>query len=259
LAVELRRWVVAEEVNLEEPQLRVQPDAAALAQFAATTLAAEIKGAVSTRGEAVVALPGGSTPEATLELLAIDSSIEWSKVVLLPADERLVPVSDPESNEGMIRRALLAKIHGPTPILVSWGVEEGLGPETVRGRFEGQLLGLVPRVEGEMVIDIVLLGMGSDGHTASLFPGPAYSEHELVLATKNPTGQQRLSLGPLVLRSARRVRFLISGIGKASALAEVARGRYEPERWPAQLVARRSPTCEIWCDAEAASLVAPSR
>jgi 6-phosphogluconolactonase len=251
--------VVAEEVNLEEPALRVQPDAAALAQFAATTLAAEIRAAVSTRGEAVVALPGGSTPEATLELLATESGIEWSKVVLLPADERMVPVTDPESNEGMIRRALLAKIQGPTPILVGWGVEEGLGPETVRGRFEGHLLGLVPRVDGEMVIDIVLLGMGHDGHTASLFPGHSYSEQELVLATKNPTGQQRLSLGPSVLRSARRVRFLISGIGKASALAEVARGGYDPLHWPAQLVARRSPSCEIWCDAEAASLVAPSR
>jgi 6-phosphogluconolactonase len=245
--------------ELHQPRLLVQSDPGALARFAAATMAREIKETIATRGEALVALPGGSTPEATLELLAVESGIDWTKVVLVPGDERMVPVSDPESNEGMIRRALLARIQGPTPILIGWGVEEGLGPETVRGRFEGQLLGLVPRVEGEMVMDMVVLGMGPDGHTASLFPGQSYPEQALALATKNPTGQQRLSLGPAVLRTARRVRFLVSGIGKASSLAEVARGDYDPVRWPAQLVARRSPDCEIWCDSEAASLVPPER
>lgn len=235
--------------------MRVQADPAALAAFAAATMAREIAEAVAARGEAVVALPGGSTPKAALELLAQQPGVDWAKVVVVPGDERLVPVTDPDSNEGMIRRTLLARLPGPTPIVVGWEVEDGLGPETVLGRFEGRLLGLLPRVEGELRFDLVVLGMGDDGHTASLFPGREYPDQALVLATKHPSGQVRLTLGPAVLRSARRVRFLLAGSQKAATLAQVVSGGYDPERLPAQLIARRSPGCEIWCDAAAASLI----
>jgi len=246
---------VTESVITERPSLHVEADPEALAAFAARTAAREIAAAVAARGEAVVALPGGSTPQAALKLLAREPGIDWTKVVLVPGDERFVPLSDPQSNEGMIRRTLLAGLTGASPIVVGWEVEAGLGPETVIGRFEGRLLGLLPRVEGELRFDLVLLGMGEDGHTASLFPGREYSEQALVLATKHPSGQTRLSLGPAVLRAARRVRFLVAGSAKAATLAEVVRGDYDPVRLPAQLIARRSPGCEIWCDTAAASLI----
>lgn len=246
---------VSENVVTERPSLRVQADPGELASFAASTLAREIGEAVAARGEAVVALPGGSTPKAALELLSKAPGVDWAKVVLVPGDERFVPVSDPDSNEGMIRRTLLSGLPGPSPIVVGWDVEEGLGPETILGRFEGRLLGLLPRVEGELRFDLVLLGMGADGHTASLFPGREYPDQALVLATRHPSGQVRLTLGPAVLRAARRVRFLVAGDDKAATLAEVVYGDYEPDRLPAQLIARRSPGCQIWCDAAAASLI----
>lgn len=229
------------------------PDPEALARFAASTMAEEIRGAIQSRGEAVVALPGGSTPKPVFALLAAEERVEWAKVVLVPADERVVPVTDPQSNEGMIRANLVDRIQGTAPMLVGWEVEEGLGPELLRGRFEGRLLGLVPRLDGQLHFDLVVLGMGDDGHTASLFPGRAYSEQELALATHNPLGQARLSLGPAVLRSALRTRLLLEGSAKAAVLAEVVRGPYDPVRWPAQLVARRSPHCQVWCDAAAAA------
>ncbi|HUY56067.1 MAG TPA: 6-phosphogluconolactonase [Candidatus Nanopelagicaceae bacterium] len=239
-----------------EPSIRVLPDPESLARHAARALAEEIRDAISVRGECVAALPGGATPQEALELLVGESRVDWARTVVFPGDERMVPVSDSRSNEGLLRRALVDRIKGDRPMVLSWGIEPGLGPETITQRFEAQLLGVVPYVEGRPQLDILALGMGADGHTASLFPGRAYPDEAVVLATTDPDGQRRLSLGPLVLRWARRTHFLVDGEAKAQILAEVVKGPYDPVRWPAQLVARNSPRCEIWCDAAAASQLA---
>ncbi len=243
------------ELDLHDPLVRALDGPRELAEFAAHTMAAEIQRAVTARGEAAVALPGGTTPRAALEIMADLPGIDWARVVLIPGDERMVPVTDPDSNEGMIRAALVSRLTGPTPLLVGWEVEEGMGPETVVARFEARLLGVVPTVEGRLQIDWVGLGMGADGHTASLFPGREYPEDRLALATTHPSGQRRLTLGPSLLRSAALVRFLLEGQEKAATLAEVLEGGYVPVRLPAQLVARRSLACEVWCDRAAAGLL----
>lgn len=239
--------------GLSEPQIRVLPDPESLARHAARALAQEIRDAISARGECVVALPGGATPQEALELLAGEGQLDWARTVVLPGDERMVALSDPQSNEGMLRRSLVDRIQGDRPMVLSWGIEPGLGPETVSQRFEARLIGVVPYVDGRPQLDILALGMGADGHTASLFPGRAYPEEAMVLATQHPDGQLRLSLGPLVLRWAHRAHFLVDGEAKAETLAQVVKGPYDPIRWPAQLVVRNSPGCEIWCDAAAAS------
>ena len=239
-----------------EPQIRVFPDPESLARHAARVLAEEIRDTTSTRGECVAALPGGTTPQEALELLAGEAEVDWARTVVLPGDERMVERSDPQSNEGMLRRALVDRIQGDRPMVLSWGIEPGLGPETISQRFEAKLLGVVPYVDGRPQLDILALGMGADGHTASLFPGRSYPREAVILATQNPDGQRRLSLGPLVLRWARHTHFLVDGAAKAETLAQVVRGAYDPIRWPAQLVARNSPSCEIWCDAAAASRLA---
>ena len=236
-----------------EPQIRVLPDPESLARHAARSWAQAIRDAITARGECVAALPGGATPEEALELLAGEGQLDWARTVVLPGDERMVPVSDPQSNEGMLRRALVERIPGDRPLVLGWGIEPGLGPETVSQRFEARLLGVVPYVDGRPQLDILALGMGADGHTASLFPGRAYPPEAVVLATQHPDGQRRLSLGPLLLRWARHTHFLVDGAAKAETLAQVVRGPYDPVRWPAQLVARNSPHCEIWCDAAAAA------
>lgn len=249
---------MTEQTHLSTPNVVVQSDAVHLAEFAAGRMAEEIRHAVQSRGEAIVALPGGSTPRTALELLARQRGIDWAKVVIVPGDERMVPVTDPDSNERMIREALVSRISGPAPIVAGWGVESGLGPETVVRRFEARLLGLLPKVDGIYRLDWLGLGLGEDGHTASLFPGRDYSEAELVLSTVHPSGQTRLTLGPALLRSARSVRFLLAGQQKAVTLAAVVEGPYDPVRWPAQLVARCVPGCEIWCDRAAAPSANPS-
>ncbi|MFZ0169830.1 MAG: 6-phosphogluconolactonase [Candidatus Dormiibacterota bacterium] len=236
-----------------EPQIRVLPDPESLARHAARTWAQEIRDAVSTRGECVVSLPGGTTPGEALELLAGEPLVDWARTILLPGDERMVEVSDPRSNEGLLRRALVDRIQGDRPMVLSWDVTPGLGPEVLSQQFEAKLLGVLPFVDGRPRLDILALGMGADGHTASLFPGRSYPAEAVVLATQHPDGDRRLSLGPLVLRWAARTHFLIDGEAKAETLAQVVRGPYDPVRWPAQLVVRNSPACEIWCDSAAAS------
>lgn len=239
------------------PVLRVEADAEALAAFAAAETARELRECVRRRGEALLALPGGETPRRFLELLAAADSIDWAKVVVVPADERVVPATDPRSNEGMIRAALLDRIGGPRPVLFGWEVEQGLGPETLRGRFEGRLLALLPEVDGIPQLDLTVLGMGADGHTASLFPGQAHADSAVVVAAHSPAGEARLSLGPAVLRGSRRLALLLQGAEKAATLAEVATGAYDPVRWPAQLAARRAGGAEVWCDSAAAGSLTP--
>lgn len=241
-----------ETAGLRAPALAVQPNPEALAAFAARAVAAEIRGCVRRRGEALVALPGGETPRRFLEMLAGEAGLEWAKVVVLPADERVVPASDPRSNEGMIRGALLERIPGAKPVLFGWEVEEGLGPETLRGQFEGRLLALLPALDGVPHLDLTVLGMGQDGHTASLFPGAEYPPASLVVASTSPSGEARLSLGPAALRGSRRLALLLQGEEKAGTLADVVRGPYDPQRWPAQLAARRPEGAEVWCDQAAA-------
>lgn len=236
-----------------EPQIRVLPDPESLARHAARTWAQEIREAISARGECVAALPGGTTPGEALELLAGEPSVDWTRAVLIPGDERMVEVTDPRSNEGLLRRALVDRIQGDKPMVLGWGVAPGLGPEVLSQQFEAKLLGVLPYVDGRPRLDILALGMGADGHTASLFPGRSYPAEAVVVTTQHPDGERRLSLGPLVLRWAARTHFLIDGEAKAETLAQVVRGPYDPVRWPAQLVIRNSPNCEIWCDSAAAS------
>lgn len=245
-------------VGSARPRLVVRPDAESLAHFAARTIAEEIRERVGHRGEAILAVPGGETPKRFLELLSEEEGLDWSRVVIFPGDERMVPVDDPRSNEGMLRRALVDRLRGDRPVVIGWGVEPGLGPETLRGHFEGRLLGLLPQVEGRPTLDCVMLGMGPDGHTASLFPHRPAPDDALVVAAVAPSGELRLSLGPVILRSARRVVFLVAGEEKRETLREVVEGPYDPQRWPAQLVARRVAGAEVWCDAHAAGALDPA-
>jgi 6-phosphogluconolactonase len=143
-------------------------------------------------------------------------------------------------------------------MVLGWGVAPGLGPEVLSQQFEAKLLGVLPYVDGRPRLDILALGMGADGHTASLFPGHSYPAEAVVVSSQHPDGELRLSLGPLLLRWAARTHFLIDGEAKAETLAQVVQGPYDPVRWPAQLVIRNSPNCEVWCDSAAASQLSES-
>ena len=190
--------------------VRVLADAEAVAVAAADLIGEAID---STARTLVVA--GGSTPKRAYRLLA-ERPLAWGRVTVLFGDERCVPPSDPESNYRMAKQELLDRVHPGSVhrMPAELGAEEG-----------AQLYDRV--VRGLSPLDLVLLGMGPDGHTASLFPGhPALDAPGCAApvhgAPKPPPDRVSLTLG--ALREARRVVFLITGDDKAEALARAQRG-----------------------------------
>ncbi|MGC1375954.1 MAG: 6-phosphogluconolactonase [Anaerolineales bacterium] len=223
------------------PEIEIFPNAAALAQHAAGQFTALAEFAIRKRGRFAVALSGGSTPKPMNALLAAPpfaTRIDWSKVYVFWSDERCVAPQDAESNYGNAREALL--IHVPIPPENIQRVFGELAPEHAAQKYEDKLreffAGKAPR------FDLVLLGLGEDGHTASLFPGaPAVRENSRwALAVKHSTPPlplvDRVTLTPPVINAAANVTFLVTGAAKAERLRQVLRDQYNPDRLPAQVV-----------------------
>ncbi|MGH2919223.1 MAG: 6-phosphogluconolactonase [Solirubrobacteraceae bacterium] len=224
--------------------LRVLEDAEAVARHAADEIAWRIGDARAEGREVHVALAGGRTPRRTYELLAgIEGS--WAHVHLWLGDERCVPHDDPESNARMVLESLYAGAIAPPPVLHRLPRPEV--PEDAAWLYGLELREFV----ADMVFDIVLLGMGPDGHTASLFPGhPALQVTEAPCvairgAPKPPPERVTLSL-PL-LRRARHALLLVTGEDKREALARAIAG--DPEVPVGRL---GEDLDEIVCDREAA-------
>ncbi|HEV2146509.1 MAG TPA: 6-phosphogluconolactonase, partial [Longimicrobiaceae bacterium] len=179
---------------------------------------------------------GGSTPRRAYSLLAqepLAREVPWEHVHLFWGDERCVPPGHPRSNFRMVRDALLA--HVPLPAANAHRVRGELPRERAAGEYERELReafgGGVPR------FDLVHLGVGDDGHTASLFPfAPALLERERLAAPAVHEGEPRVTLTVPVLNAAARVEFLATGAGKAPVVRKVLRGALDPLRLPAQLV-----------------------
>ena len=185
-------------------------DAEAVAQAGAETVAAAIRG-----GTRTLVLTGGTTPRRMHEMLA-SMDLEWGRVSVLFGDERCVPPDDPESNYGMARETLLARVD-PGAVL---RIPGELGAEEAASLYDAAVGRLQP-------LDLVLLGVGEDGHCASLFPGhPALGAPGWAVAVhaapKPPPDRVSLTLG--ALRNARRVIFLATGAGKADALRRAQAG-----------------------------------
>lgn len=200
--------------------LRVFPTLAALGEGAADALAALSEQAIAARGRAFVALSGGETPRALYQALA-RRSLPWREIALFFSDERMVPPDDARSNYHLAYESLLSVVH--TDALRVHG--EASSAVRAAEAYEAEIERAVP----EHVFDVVLLGLGGDGHTASLFPGsPALRERErLVVATASPRGELRVSFALSLLAAARCALFLVAGEAKAEALAAVFRG--DPE------------------------------
>jgi 6-phosphogluconolactonase len=213
--------------------------------------------ATAEHGVFSVALAGGKTPKEVYEVLASDphkSLIEWSEVHLFFGDERCVPPDHPESNYAMVHRALISKIDIPPANVHRMAGE--LNPEASAVAYERELRTFFGEVAAPR-FDLILLGMGDDGHTASLFPNSeALTENsKTVVATKAPSGQDRISLTLPAINSAACVLFLVTGSGKAQRLAEVLSNLPETNKLPAQLIAPVNGTLEWLIDGAAASLI----
>lgn len=219
--------------------VEVTPTADALARVACELIAAAAAASIGRRRLFRIALAGGSTPRAVYRLLADDSYINFRQWQIFWSDERCVPPTDAASNYAMAKAALLDRLATP-PALVLRMAGEG-DPAAAAAAYARTVRELTPpnpaAGTGETPrFDLILLGMGADGHTASLFPGaPALDEHaRLVVATPAPTGQMRLTFTYPLLNAARRVLILVSGAEKAATLRAVLQGPHDPARYPVQ-------------------------
>jgi 6-phosphogluconolactonase len=242
----------------------VEPDAAALARRAAQYVVEMAEEAVEAHGRARIAISGGATPQAVFRLLADRaqpwrSRMPWQKLDLYWVDERCVPPEDAASNYRMTREAMLD--HVPLKPARIHRIEGELEPATAAARYESVLRASF-HLEGAArpYFDLVALGLGEDGHTASLFPSTV-ALHELDrLAAANHVPQRdswRVTLTWPVLNHARSVFFLISGQAKAAILKEVLLGPHDPERLPSQLIWPSSGILTLILDKAAASLLPP--
>jgi 6-phosphogluconolactonase len=223
--------------------IEVLPDAEALALRAADVFAMAAQAAAAARGRFAAALSGGDTPRALYRHLArqqFAQKVPWRRVHLYWGDERCVPADDPASNYGMAREAFVK--HVPIAAENVHRMHGEDDPEVAAHAYEEELRRLAKLerpVSDVPVFDLVLLGLGRDGHTASLFPhSPALDEEErFCVAIEAPDGSPRLTVTLPVINSARRVVVLVSGAEKAGMVAEVFEGFRLPKAVPAQAVA----------------------
>lgn len=245
-------------------EIRVLADANGIAQTAAAEFLDAARQSVQQNGSFSVALAGGSTPKTLYGLLAsnplLQAKVPWSKIQFFFGDERHVPPDDGESNFRMANEAMLAKapidakqVHRIKSEKRSAAEAAADYEQELRNSFKLQADQL-PR------FDLILLGMGPEGHAASLFPGTKALKEERRLVVSNWVGKlytDRITLTPPALNNAARVVFMVHGAEKAPALKAVLEGPYEPDQLPAQII-RPTQGKVLWLvDPTAASMLVP--
>jgi 6-phosphogluconolactonase len=230
-------------------KLEVASDATQLARACAERIASLLDLALDERDRAHIALSGGTTPAAAYRVLN-QEHLPWNRVDVVLGDERWVPPTDPASNARMLRDTLLAE-GGPGAAARFHPVPTELdSPSASVDAFEAYVRDLCPGDPPRF--DVMLLGLGDDGHTASLFPGtPATQERSRLVTIGAGKGLERISLTAPVLSAARQVIFLVSGAAKRQALQRLLDPAEQPERTPAKLVQPQAPVL-VLADTEAA-------
>jgi 6-phosphogluconolactonase len=252
--------------------IQIFPDPDALAEAVARHIVQRARTAISASGWFMLALSGGSTPRAAYLRLAtgdLARKLDWQRTHVLWSDERCVPPDDPRSNYRMARETLLDRVPIPPRqihrirgeddpekaaddyerelrLLLSCHPERSEGAGTPlpvnasrSGSFAEPALSAAEGLRMTNGLDLVLLGLGEDGHTASLFPGQAvmHEKRRWVLATPAPDGTiWRVTLTPPPINAARNVTFVVSGESKAARLQEVLEGPFTPDVLPAQTI-----------------------
>ena len=201
--------------------MEVLDDPGAVARRAAGWIASEAAQAIAERGRFVVAMSGGTTPWETLRLLAANP-VDWSRVHIAQVDERVVPIESAERNLVHLRESLLRHVAIPATQVHAMPVDD-LDLVAAAGRYERELA----LVAGSPpVLDLVQLGLGADGHTASLVPGDVATEVSGadVAVTGVYAGRRRMTLTFAAINRARRVLWLVTGSEKADVVARLADG-----------------------------------
>jgi 6-phosphogluconolactonase len=229
----------------------VHADEAALVAGAAGHVIATAAAAIAARGCFNLVLAGGSTPRPVYERLATMPGIDWTRVHVFFGDERCVPPDDPRSNYHMSRATLLDRVAIPAANVHRIRGEDV--PDDAAAAYAGELRD-IPGADGRF--DLVLLGLGDNGHTASLFPGlAAVTEPVRTVAAcyVEVVAMWRITLTPPAINAARTVAFLVAGNGKADMLHRVLQGRRQPIVLPAQTIQPTDGALVWLVDAAAAS------
>lgn len=219
----------------------IAEDAPSLARAAAEEIVRVGSEAVAARGRFLVALSGGATPGPVYELLARDyaRALDWSRAVVFWSDERCVPPADARSNYRFARSRFLERVPvQPAQVYRIRGEDDPAAAAAAYERALRTVLAAGPQIAPTASFDLALLGLGSDGHTASLFPGrPAVRESDRWVLADEITGLgARVTLTPAVLNLAREVMFLVEGTPKADVVQRVLEGPCEPGQLPAQAI-----------------------
>ena len=236
-----------------EPDVRVFADPLAVSAAAAAWVAAKLGDAVRARGRASFVVSGGSTPRILYQLLGTQFKelVPWPAVHVFWGDERYVPHDDSRSNYRLVKETLLDRITlpiGQVHVMPTHLAE----PSAAARDYESTLTRFFSG--GPPVFDVVLLGIGEDGHTASVFPGsPAMTSTQAVMAVTAPAEPStRLTLTLPVIAGARRIGVLVVGQGKARALAATVAGDADT---PAAALARTAQSAIWWVDHDAAGML----
>jgi 6-phosphogluconolactonase len=243
------------------PKITVYSDNDSLVSSTADFIADQASLAIAERGRFTLALSGGNTPKPVYARLATPEyrdRLDWSKVLIFFGDERCVPPDAPQSNYLMVRTTLLDQV--PLPPENIYRIRGEDPPQKAAADYTDALQNTFggDQVAGppSAGFDLILLGMGDNGHTASLFPGlPAVTEtlRWVMALYVEVAGMWRVTLTPVVINAARQVAFLVSGAHKADMLQRVLEGPYQPVVLPSQIIKPASGDLQWLVDEPAAA------
>jgi 6-phosphogluconolactonase len=238
--------------------IRVFKDINELSQFAANSFTEIANQSIAKHGRFLVALSGGSTPMQLYKLLgdSFHDTVDWSRAHFFWGDERCVPVDDAENSYGQTKKVLFDKINIPDENIHR--VLSELEPDSAAKEYAKTLSIFAEPPLAWPRFDLTLLGMGDDGHTASLFPNsPVDVDSPTLAVTANYQGRpaNRVTLTPKVLNSSRNILFLVSGKSKAATLSKIFSDNYMPAELPVQRIVPEDGSLTWLIDEEAGSLL----
>ena len=249
---------MSEAANIEVVEAKL------LAGVVADEIIASIQEAIGERGSCSLVLAGGRTPGSIYRLLSRPprvNQIEWDKVTVFWGDERWVPPDDTQSNFKLASETLLSHIPDPGPEVFPVDTSVGSAKQGAK-KYEEAIRGALKLSSGEIPkFDLVLLGVGEDGHTASIFPGSELLKggDSICYAVKHPNGgADRVTFSPKVLSNARRILFIARGESKAEIVHRVLEGDEKAEALPARLFDQVRDVVTWFVDSEAATKLSVS-
>ncbi|HEY9806441.1 MAG TPA: 6-phosphogluconolactonase [Candidatus Obscuribacterales bacterium] len=223
--------------------VEVLPDTTALIQRSLEVVVEKIQAAIAERGQCTIALSGGSTPKPLYQALATQD-LPWDKLHVFWGDERYVPADHPDSNQGMARQAWLDRVQIPAANIHPM-VTEAADPAIAAQDYESHIRDVLQVQDHPFpALDLVLLGLGDDGHTASLFPHTkALQVQDRLITVGEKDGQPRLTFTAPFINAARCVLFVVAGANKQAALQEIFASTADAMTYPARLI---QPQGELW-------------